>query len=219
MGEPYPAVFQVSNYSNATLTVGFAAESSRGSKVTPAVGTLTLTAGESRPVELVVRPPALTEPAGDEISLTAGAPEQGLSDTAKRRVETLPRVSGKADPYYSIPTLFTRRLGAGWGNQGKDWTQGWGPEGRHGNFQLEWSGGGPIDGSGQRFLNFLFRGPDLNEETIFGQQSWFFIDYRGKAFDWALGNLVFGLSPLTETGAGDIGARLSWHPDQGVGLA
>jgi hypothetical protein len=221
--EPYPAVFQISNYSNAALTVGFAVESSRGSTVKPAVGTLTLAAGESRPVELVVRPPAVTEPVGDEISLTVSAPGQGLSETAKRRVETLPRVGAQADLYHSIPTLFTRRLGMSWGKAGGGpdarWSAGWNREGLHGNFQLEWSGGGPIDGTGERSLRFLFRGPDLNEATIFGQESWFAIDYQGKEFDWALGNVVFGLSPLTEAGAGGVGARLGWHRDQWRALA
>ena len=212
--EPYPAVFQISNYSNASLTVGFGVESSRGSKVTPAAGTLTLAPGESRPVELVVLPQALTEAAWDQISLTARAPEQGLTDTAQKNVETLPRVSGRETQYHSIRTQFTRRAGVSWGNEGADLTQGWGRDGLHGGVQLEWSGGGALDGSGKRFLNFLVRGPDMDQGTIFDQQSRFFVDYRGKEFDVALGNVAFGLSPLTETGAGGVGARLGWHRDQ-----
>jgi hypothetical protein len=57
--QPYKAVFQISNSSNTALTVGFGAQSSRESKIEPAVGTLTLVPGESQPIEMSVRPPAV----------------------------------------------------------------------------------------------------------------------------------------------------------------
>ena len=217
-GEAYPATFQISNYSNATLTVGYGAESSRGSKIKPAAGTLTLAPGESQPVALEIRPPALTEASRDEISLSARATEQGLSETAKRSVEILPRVSGKEDDYHHLRTLFTRRIGLNYGTRISNSGGGAAQEGDDpklgGGVQFEWSGSGAVDGSGKRFINFLFRGPDLDEATLFGQSSWFMVDYRGDEFDVGLGNLSFALSPLTEMGAGGIGARLGWHDDQ-----
>ncbi len=100
--EPYRATFQIGNYSNTELTVGFGAQSSGESKLEPAAGSMTLAAGEVRPVEVTIKPPAITESTRDEISLTATAAAPGmeapLTDTAKRIVETLPRVTGKEKP-------------------------------------------------------------------------------------------------------------------------
>lgn len=221
VGEPYTAVFQIGNYSNSPLTVGYGAESSRGSKLKPAAGTLTLAPGEARPVEIAVRPVSLKEATHDQIRLTASAPEHGLSDKAERSVETLPRTGAQQEEYYTLNTQFTQRLGASWGGQNAGWGGGqgngngggWGRTGVQGAFQLEWSGSGPVDGSGERFLNFLIRGPDLNQYSIFGQESMVYLDYRGKSFDWGIGNLPFLLSPLTESGVSGVGGRLGWHND------
>ena len=212
--EPYQATFQIGNYSNAALTVGFGAESSRDSKLEPAAGSMTLAAGEVRPVELTIRPPAITEPTRDEISLTATAsapsagtePAQTLSDTAKKSVETLPRVTGEERPYHSMQTYFTKRFGGSWSgrNDGDDGA----------GVQLEWSGSGALDNTNERFLSFLLRAPGLNDETVFGQDSWFFVDYRGRNFDVTLGDASYGLSPLTEMGVSGRGARLAWHGER-----
>lgn len=209
VGEPYKAVFQISNYSNAPLAVGWGAESSKGSKLKPASGALTLAPGESVPVTVVVNPPTLTEPAHDQLRLTASAPAQGLSNKAERSVEIMPRISGdQTGHWHELPTMFTQRTGANWRrNSGAD---GGGSRVGSGN-QIEWSGAGTLDPQGQHYLSFLFRGPDLDDASIFGQQSMFFVDYRGPRFDVGLGNLSFDLSPLTVTGTGGIGARLGWH--------
>lgn len=210
--EPYQATFQIGNYSNAELTIGFGAESSRDSRIEPTVGTMTLAPGEVRPVELTVRPPPITEPTGDEISLTATAaapaspPDQQLSHSAKRRIETLPRVTGKETAYRTMTTYYTRRLGGSW--SGRD-------DGDHGaGIQLEWSGSGALDGDGERVLSFLFRWPSLEDESIFGLEDWFYVDYRGRELDLTVGDATYGLSPLTEWGAGGRGARLAWRGER-----
>jgi hypothetical protein len=202
-GEPYQAQFQISNYSNAALAIGFAANSSRDSAIEPPAGQMTLAPGESRPMELTVQPPAVDEPVRDEISLTASAVEQGLSDTAKRSVETLPRVTGEERPYHHMQTLFTKRLGGSWGE-----------DGGHQGVQLEWQGAGPFDEDGERFLSFLIRGPSLEDETIFGQRDEIYLDYQGRFFDLALGDRSFGLSPLTESGMSGRGVGMGWHGEQ-----
>ncbi|SDW77700.1 hypothetical protein [Thiocapsa roseopersicina] len=212
--EPYTAVFQIVNSSNTALTVGYGAQSSRESEIEPAVGTLTLAPGESQPIEMTVRPPAVTEPAWDEISLTAtaAAGEQGetLTDTAKRSVETLPRVTGKEAPPHSIKTLFTRRVGGSW--SGRD-------DGENGaGVQLEWSGSGSVDGTQERILSFLLRWPGLEDDTIFGQDNWFYVDYRGRNFDLTLGDATYGLSPLTDPGISGRGMRFAWR-GEGIELS
>ncbi|QVL51026.1 MAG: hypothetical protein KFB96_11820 [Thiocapsa sp.] len=212
--EPYTAVFQIVNSSNTALTVGYGAQSSRESKIEPAVGTLTLAPGESQPIEMSVRPPAITEPTRDEISLTATAAvgDQGetLTDTAKRSVETLPRVTGKEAAPHSIKTLFTRRVGGSW--SGRD-------DGENGSgVQLEWSGSGSIDGTQERILSFLLRWPGLEDDTIFGQENWFYVDYRGRNFDLTLGDATYGLSPLTDPGISGRGMRFAWR-GEGIELS
>jgi hypothetical protein len=202
-GEPYQAQFQISNYSNAALAIGFAANSRHDSAIEPPAGQLTLAPGESRPLELTIQPPALAEPVRDEISLTATAGGSGLSDTAKRSVEVLPRVTGEERPYYSMKTFFTRRVGGRLG-----------AEEAGGGAQLEWRGDGPIDEDGERFLSFLVRGPSLEGETIFGQRDEFYLDYRGRSFDLALGDRSFGLSPLTESGRSGRGLGLGWRGER-----
>lgn len=202
-GEPYQAQFQISNHSNAALAIGFAANSSRDSAIEPPAGQMTLAAGESRPMALTVTPPALDKPVRDEISLTATAGEQGLSDSAKRSVETLPRVTGEERPYHEMETLFTKRTGGRWSDD----------EGHQG-VQLEWRGEGPIDEDGERLLSFLIRGPSLEDETIFGLRDEVYLDYQGKFFDLALGDRSFGLSPLTESGLSGRGVGMGWRGEQ-----
>ncbi|UHD14942.1 peptidase associated/transthyretin-like domain-containing protein [Thiocapsa bogorovii] len=208
--EPYQATFQIGNYSNTALTVGFGAQSSRESKIEPSAGSMTLAAGEVRPVELTIKPPAITEPTRDEISLTTTASTPGLetplSDTAKKSVETLPRMTGKETPYHSMKTYFTRRVGGSWSgkNDGDDGA----------GVQLEWSGSGALDNTNERFLSFLLRWPGLNDETVFGQDSWFYLDYRGRDFDVTLGDASYGLSPLTEMGVSGRGARFAWRGER-----
>lgn len=204
--EPYQASFQIINSSNTALAVGFGATSSRESKVTPTAGSLTLEPGETQIIRLDIRPPKVEQPTRDEISLSVSAPEFDLADTAKRSVEILPRVTGRERPYHEIKTYFTQRLGASW--SGRD-------DGRDGaGAQLEWSGSGAIDGTRERMLSFFLRGPSLNENSIFGQEDWLYVDYRGRQFDLGLGDLGYGLSPLTELGTSGRGARLGWRGER-----
>ncbi|KAA6183050.1 hypothetical protein F2Q65_16640 [Thiohalocapsa marina] len=202
--EPYQAQFQVSNGSNSALSLNYSLDSSQDSALSPPAGSLQLAAGESETLTIQVHPSDLSKPAHDRIRLQVSAPDQGLSEQVERSIETLPRVSGKQDLYRSMETQFTRSLGGSWdGNRQR----------LGGAVQLEWSGRAVLDDQGERRFSFLFRGPDINEATLFGQPSRFYMDYEGKAFDWGLGNLSYRLSPLTEQGAGGFGARLGWRSE------
>ncbi|WP_296805749.1 hypothetical protein, partial [Thiocapsa sp.] len=103
-------------------------------------------------------------------------------------------------------TYFTRRVGGSWSgkNDGSDGA----------GVQLEWSGSGALDETNERFLSFFFRWPGLNDESVFGQEDWFYVDYRGRNFDVTLGDATYGLSPLTERGVSGRGARFAWRGER-----
>jgi hypothetical protein len=110
-------------------------------------------------------------------------------------------VTGKEAPPHNIKTLFTRRVGGSWSG---------GDDGENGaGVQLEWSGSGSVDGTQERILSFLLRRLGLEDDTIFGQENWFYVDGRALAVTTQPAPCLAGLcGVLPESGPRLSGCRL-----------
>jgi hypothetical protein len=98
-------------------------------------------------------------------------------------VVIIPRVTERVDLRNKIPG----RLGLVYaGGEGK------------GNFQIEFAGCGSVDKSGKRKIDFLFRGPDLQEKNRWGRRDEIRFSYLTRQWDLHLGDRGYHLSPLTD---------------------
>ncbi|RPJ00919.1 MAG: hypothetical protein EHM36_14050, partial [Deltaproteobacteria bacterium] len=111
-------------------------------------------------------------------------------------VEVFPRVTGEADPYHRINAQlkFTGATGSG-GSGG----------------QAEFSGSGSLDEQGKRRIDFLFRGPDLQQKSLFGLPDEYRVSYFTPTVDLLLGDRGYSLSPLTERFRYGRGAEADLH--------
>lgn len=199
-GEPYTGTFVLHNKGNAAVSVDYKAHSSRSYAVDPPAGTLTLEPGASRELKLRVA----TQPAAtlerDWLVLVAQARGVATSERATGAIKVAPRVTGTERRYNTIPATVGLRVVT----QEKDGR-------RTSGTQAEITGGGKIADSGERAVHFLLRGPDTVGKSVFGLPSEYRVDYADTALGVSLGDLGYGLSPLTELGRYGRGAAASYH--------
>ncbi len=112
-------------------------------------------------------------------------------------VEIIPKVTGESDRYHRLPTRVAL-IGAG-------------QDGKSG-LQAEFSGRGSLDEEETRQVDFLFRGPDIQERSRRGQRDEFRLSYRHGPLTVHFGDRGFSLSPLTERFYYGRGAEVSIHP-------
>ena len=65
-------------------------------------------------------------------------------------------------------------------------------------FQAELAGRGTLDEQGTKQIDFLFRGPDLEEISFLGERDDYRLSYETEKYDVHLGDRGYSLSPLTE---------------------
>lgn len=196
-GEPYSARFSITNRGNAPVTALFHIDSSQKFSPSPAHGRIELQPGQSEIIEAEVSTEDKGRAVKDRILLTANAAGEEQEHSAKALVEVVPRVMGGDLPDIEIPTRFTTSFG-GRLLDGE----------RSSGMQIEWAGSGALDDSGDRTLEFLVRGPSMEEETILGLREEIRVDYHGRHMDWRIGDGSYRLSPLTEQGRWGRGAGL-----------
>ena len=112
-------------------------------------------------------------------------------------VEIIPRVTGESDRYRRLRTQVAI-IGAG-------------QDGKSG-LQAELSGRGSLDEDRTRRVDFLFRGPDIQERSRRGKRDEFRLSYLHGALALHLGDRGFSLSPLTERFYYGRGAEVNIHP-------
>ncbi|PKL47468.1 MAG: hypothetical protein CVV42_12935 [Candidatus Riflebacteria bacterium HGW-Riflebacteria-2] len=97
-------------------------------------------------------------------------------------VEKIPRAYGTVDLNHRVPTRMTLiNLGDG--------TSQWN--------QIEIAGGGSLDDSGTRQIDFLLRTPDQNRKSLFGMRDEFYFNYFTDEFSARAGDQSYSLSYLT----------------------
>jgi hypothetical protein len=123
----------------------------------------------------------------------------GAKITAARAVAVniIPRVSGDLDPYVRLPARLRLTAVAENGRAGA---------------QSEFSGDGFVDEERKQRLDFLFRGPSLERQSMFGLRDEYRVSYHGPELDLHVGDRNYSLSPLTQRFNYGRGAAVDFHP-------
>ena len=121
----------------------------------------------------ILRIQAETEVAGDTV----------ISAAQTVAVEIVPKVTGKLDPYHRLPVLLSLIAA------GQDEKSG---------LQAELSGRGSLDEEGKRKVDFLFRGPDIQDKGTRGKRDEYRVSYSHENLALHVGDRSYSLSPLTE---------------------
>ena len=185
-GDTYQITFRAVNRSNTPLTVTLRASSSQKNPVKLDVESIHLAARGTRVVTATVSTSAkLKRRASDFISIrgTATDGKATISPGLSVSVDLVPVSGERADIYHRIPSQV--RI-ASVGGSGKSAVQG------------ELSGHGALDEAGMRTVDFLFRGPNIEDTSFYGLRDEYRMSYLTSDLDLRLGDQVFGLSPLTD---------------------
>jgi hypothetical protein len=202
-GQPYEAVFAARNGGNAPVTVDYQFKSSLGSPLEPASGSLNIKPGESQRLPVAAKTGLFSRPERDILTLEIRVRGSAALDVASSAIKVLPQVSGSVQRYNTIPVVL--RLRGMMRDEGLNRDFGW---------QAEAAGGGTIDEAGKRHVEFFLRGPDVQDQAIFGTYD----EYRGRYWDentaLTLGDWTYALSPLTENGRYGRGGRAAYHGER-----
>jgi len=76
---------------------------------------------------------------------------------------------------------------------------------------MEYSGSGSLDEGGTRKVDFLFRGPDVKDRSVYGTRDVLSLNYSGKNLSLLLGDRLYSISPLAERLTYGRGAETSFH--------
>jgi hypothetical protein len=184
------------NAGNRELDVGFVAGGRCLGDVSPRTGELRLQPGEVRRVELSFQIETVRARCAGRLTVTARAP--GSEDVVTGGAfPVIPR----ATPFDAWRTLDSRvesRFVA------RD-----SPQGRNFGWQGIVAGSGVLDEDRKDLLRFQLRGPDRRQSGTFGASEENWLRYDSRSFDAGVGDLVFGLSPLTEPGRLARGAQFA----------
>ncbi|MGB8169938.1 MAG: hypothetical protein WCF18_20715, partial [Chthoniobacteraceae bacterium] len=200
-GDVYPVTLRVTNRGNSRLAAQLTSRSSLGFAVTLDSRSFPLEAGASREIICQIK----TEKAFAQhthhavtFDLTA-ASASGKILTASQAsvVEIIPLVSGNDDPFHHLP-LQLRFIGIA-------------ETGHDAQLQTELAGAGSLDEAGRHRIDFLFRGPDVQNASLFGERDEYVASYHSEKWDLDLGDRIYSLSPLTEKHSLGRGAGVTWH--------
>ncbi len=189
-GEDYSVTFVVVNEGNVTEAVRLNIESDPAYPAVADTPAFELAPGESKSVTVTVNTDVgLAEKLNHRLELiaTSSEPEQvTLKAEATCLVEIIPRITGSEDEFHRLPVEIT--FG---GVASENGTDGF-------DLQTQISGRGALDEHGTRYIDFLFRGPDINGGSIFGEHEEYRLSFWTDRYKLHLGDRPYSLSPLTE---------------------
>lgn len=189
-GEDYQSCFMIVNEGNIAITVGLEIESGNDYPASADVIKFQLIPAESRTAIVTVKTDAkIQRELRHRLELTARMLEpkyNTITTSACSWVKIIPRITAVEDPLHKIPVKVKLR-----GVMEED-------EESKGGFQSEISGRGTLDEEGTKHIDFLFRGPDIQEKSIFGERDEYRLSYWTDKFELHLGDREYSLSPLTE---------------------
>ncbi len=200
-GDNYPVKLRVTNRGNSRLAVQLKHRSSLKFEVTAEADSFPLAAGATR--ELLCRVQTdqnCAEHTSHAVTFELTATTTtGATLTASQAsvVELIPLRQGKREPYHELP-MQLRLIGIG-------------EAGHAPQSQVELSGAGSLDEAGHHRVDFLFRGPDAQTSSLFGEREEYGATYEGDHWKFDLGDRVYALSPLTEQHTLGRGAGATWH--------
>ncbi len=121
----------------------------------------------------------------------------GISIEQSASAVIIPRMTGEFDPYHRLHANLEFTSVS--------------EDGRSG-FQTELSGSGSLDEEGKNRIDFLFRTPDIQDKSIFGEREEYRVSYYNPLFDIHFGDRSYTLSPLTERYKYGKGLEANIHP-------
>ncbi len=197
-GEDYEVTFLVVNAGNSPSRVAVRISSADGLPVSAESDHLDLAAGESRPLRVTVRTrQGDNSPYRHHLRLKAWVEDQpAMTATVASAVDVLPVVHSVGDLYHRIASTLTLRYSGERRQAG--FRQG---------FQTEVAGSGTLDEAGKLHLDYLLRGPDTQDRTIYGEPDEYRLSHWTDTYAIHLGDRVYALSPLTEVGVSGRGTE------------
>jgi hypothetical protein len=187
-GQDYQASFAVINGSNTESKVSIKIDSGENLPFAVDAEEFELTPGESKRLEVVVSTDVnRKELLRYHLRLTAQTlKDQEVKAQATSYVEILPRTTGTLERFHKIPTeltfsYVTKRNGE-----------------HDAGFQTTVSGSGTSDEDETRGVRFFFRGPDVQDKSIFGRYDEYRLTFWTRYYELRFGDLIHSLSPLIE---------------------
>jgi uncharacterized protein (DUF2141 family) len=200
-GEMYEARLRIINRGNSRLQISIDAASAPVTAVRLDPATFWLEAASSQAVRAFIKTDVeLQKPITQVINfkVTAAGPNgAAVAASQSVAVNLIPRISGDRDPYVRLPAQLRLMAVA--------------EDGRAGG-QAEFSGSGYLDENRTQQLEFLFRGPSLDNKSIYGLRNEYRVSYSGPKLDVQLGDQNYSLSPLTQRFSYGRGVAVVFHP-------
>ena len=189
-GDAYQAGFNLANQGNAPLEVVVETISGNDYPADTDSETFTIEPGRSRKITVSVTTDAALRAKFRHrlrLAATATGGENGpLRVEADTFVNVIPKITGLEDPFHRLPieVKLTGLL-----EHDAETTDG---------LQAQISGRGSLDEEGTKRLDFLFRGPDPDGDSILGIRDEYRLSYSTDKYALHFGDRAYGLSPLTE---------------------
>ena len=186
-GEEYQARFLITNLSNARSRIALDIKSSAGYPARADISEFLLAPGARQKVTLTVQTnKEIRKKVSHRLTVTAMALDLKNGEVTAATsvvVEVIPRITGVKERYHRVPG-WLKVIGAG--------------EGGKSGIQFEFSGSGTLDEEGSKRIDFLFRGPDVQETSIFGLRDEYRLSLQSERAEIHIGDRGYSLSPLTE---------------------
>ncbi len=186
-GEIYEVRFSMVNKGNASANIKLTVKSNPVFPIKIEASELTLEAGKSQSLGLYVKTDEkLKQRIKNILEIEAQTEELKNCIVCVRQtvsVDVIPKVTGESDPYHRLPIKLALVY------SGRD---------QKGGFQAEFSGRGSLDEESKRWVDFLFRFPDIQEISRYGYRDEYRLSYHQKHLDLYFGDRSYSLSPLTE---------------------
>lgn len=200
-GDTYEAAVRVTNRGNSKVKISLTTVSAPVCPVRLDASEFWLEAASSRVVRSWIQTDAeLRKSSSQVVNFNATAVDHKDTVTTVRRtvvVTVIPRISGDSDPYVRIPTRLRLMSMV---------------ENGKASSQAEYSGAGFVDEDQKHRVDFLFRGPSLDGEGLYGLRNEYRLNYFGPTYDVLLGDQNYPLSPLTQRFSYGRGAGVNVHP-------
>ncbi len=200
-GDTVSIKLQVTNRGNGRVAVQLAHRSSLGFPVALDASAFALEAGATREIIATVRTDkAFAKHASHAVTFDVTATSSSgkvLTASQASVAQIIPLVSGDRDPFHHFRMVLRQMALAETGHA---------PQ-----LQAELSGIGSLDEAGEHRVDFVFRGPDVQNASLFGERDEYGGSYHGENWDVDIGDRVYSLSPLTEKRSFGRGAGVRWH--------
>ena len=203
-GEVYQSLFRVQNTGNSPIELLIDVASRPDLDYFSEIQRIDLQPGEGRIFAVSVR---TDQSAADRmrhtLNVTAVPAREELEPrNAAATVEILPRVSGEAEPYRTLPVGIAVKQAL---RHGETDTYG---------FLATVNTEGSLSESGDDEFTGYLKVPFDREGALFRENNEIAISYKNKPFDLFLGNTFFSVSTLTENSIYGTGARVEYAGDE-----